>query len=376
MKRLILLLLAASAMPPVLAQDQSDQTEATSPQATESTADPHAGHDISGTSQELQNSAESQSHHHMGTVPPDELEPAEQHGRHDMGTAHQEQQTPADHDMGAAPHDQRRPADPHAGHDIGAMQKPAATEAEAPPPPAAFSGPVHAADALFDPQEMAEAREQLRVEQGGVQTFFLLADRFEGRTGNGADTFLWDGQGWYGGDINKLWFKSEGEGAFEDDLESAELQVLYSRAVTPFFDLQAGIRHDFRPDPERSHLVVGVQGLVPYAFELDAAAFLSDEGDLTGRLEGEFDLQITQRLILQPRLELNVAAQDIPELGIGSGFSSAEAGLRLRYEIRREFAPYLGVAWERKLGDTGDFAGATGEDRGGWQLALGIRAWF
>lgn len=276
----------------------------------------------------------------------------------------------------APPVTRQSPSDPHAGHDMGAMQQPAAPKPEGPPPPAAFSGPAHAADLLFDPGEMAAAREQLRVEQGAAKTFLLLADRFEGRRGDGTENYLWDAQGWYGGDTNKLWLKSEGEGAFDEGLETAELQVLYGRAVTPFFDLQAGIRHDFRPDPDRSHLVLGLQGLVPYAFEVDAAAFLSDEGDLTGRLEGEFDLQMTQRVILQPRFELNVSAQDIPELGTGSGITSAEAGFRLRYEIRRELAPYVGVGWERKLGDTADFARTAGEDPGGWQLVLGIRAWY
>ena len=111
-------------------------------------------------------------------------------------------------------------------------------------------------------------------------------------------------------------------------------------------------------------------------FELDAAAFLSDEGNLTGRLEGEFHLQVTQRMLLQPRLELNVAAQEIPELQLGSGFSSVAAGLRLRYEIRREIAPYLGVSWERKLGETADLARIDGEDEAGWQLVLGVRSWF
>jgi copper resistance protein B len=116
--------------------------------------------------------------------------------------------------------------------------------------------------------------------------------------------------------------------------------------------------------------------LLPYAFELDAAGFLSDAGDLTGRLEAEFDLQVNQRLLLQPRVELNVAAQEIPELRIGSGLGSVETGIRLRYEIRREFAPYVGIGWERKLGGTGDFARAAGEDRDNWEVLVGVRSWF
>ncbi|MEX2122956.1 MAG: copper resistance protein B [Woeseia sp.] len=248
--------------------------------------------------------------------------------------------------------------------------------AESSPPSAAVSGPVHAADTIFDPQEMAKAREQLRAEEGGMTTYLILADRFETRLSDGEENYLWDLQGWYGGDIDKLWLKSEGQGGLGDNLENFEVQALYSRAIAPFFDIQAGIRHDVRPDPDRSHLVLGLQGLLPYVFEIDAAAFLSDEGDLTGRLEGEYDLQINQRLILQPRVEVNVAAQEVPELRIGSGVGSIEAGIRLRYEIRREIAPYIGIGWERKLGDTADFARAAGEDHGGWEAVAGVKSWF
>jgi copper resistance protein B len=264
----------------------------------------------------------------------------------------------------------------HAGH--GAEQPPPETArpGSRDPPPTAFSGPAHAADTLFGPEEMADAREQMSAEHGDITTSLILADRFEARAGSGQEDYLWDVQGWYGGDVHKIWLKTEGEASPGDSPEKAELQVLYSRAVRPFLDLQAGVRHDLSPDPERSHLVIGLQGLVPYSFELDAAAFLSDEGDLTGRLKGELDLQLGQRSILQPRAELNLAAQDVPELGIGSGVSSIEAGLRLRYEIRREFAPYLGIGWERMLGDTRDFARVAGEDSGGWKAVVGVRAWF
>lgn len=323
MKRFLILLVAGSATTPVFAQHEGHGAEETSSGPAQETTNPHAGHDMS-----------------------------------------------------QAPQEEQEPDDPHASHDMSAMQKPAGPQPEAPPPPAAFSGPAHAADTLFDPQAMAEAREQLRIEQGGAKTSLTMADRFETRAGNGDENYLWDLQGWYGGDIDKLWLKSEGEAALGDNPDNAEFQALYSRAILPFFDVQVGLRHDFSPDPERSHLVLGLQGLLPYVFEIDAAAFLSDEGDLTGRLEGEFDLQMSQRLLLQPRVELNFAAQEIPELRIGSGVSTIEAGVRLRYEIRREFAPYVGIGWERKLGDTGDFARAAGEDRGGSEVILGVRSWF
>ncbi|MBN1240896.1 MAG: copper resistance protein B [Gammaproteobacteria bacterium] len=245
------------------------------------------------------------------------------------------------------------------------------------PPPAAFSGPEHAADALFGADAMAAAREQLRAEEGGFRTGTALADRFEIGAGDGDDDgYLWDLQGWWGGDLHKLWWKTEGHGELGEGADDAEVQALYSRAITPYFDVQAGVRHDLEPSPQRSHAVVGIQGLLPYVFEIDASAFLSEDGDWTGRVEAEYDLRIRQRLVLQPRVELDFAAQAIPELGTGSGLGSVESGIRLRYELRRELAPYVGIAWRRKLGATADLARTAGEDTREWQLVLGVRAWF
>jgi copper resistance protein B len=254
---------------------------------------------------------------------------------------------------------------------IGASSPPVA-----PPPAAALSGPAHAADAVFGAEQMAQAREELRVEHGDMRVGKLLVDRLEARIRDGRDGYAWDAQGWYGGDIDKLWVKTEGEGEFGGGVEAAEVQALWSHAIGPFFDLQAGLRYDIRPRPDRGYLVLGVQGLAPYWFEVDAAAFLSDKGDLTARVEAEYDQRITQKLILQPRVEFDLAAQDVPELGIGSGLSTAELGIRLRYEFKPQFAPYVGVEYERALGDTADFRRAGGEDVGGWSVLLGVRAWF
>lgn len=253
---------------------------------------------------------------------------------------------------------------------------PTPTPPTAPPPAAALSGPAHAADLVFGSAAMAEAREDLREEHGSIGTYKILIDQAEVKVRNGHDGYAWDGQAWYGGDINKIWLKTEGEGEFREEVEKAEVQALWSRAIDPWFDLQIGFRHDLRPGPERTHLVAGVQGLAPYWFEVDGALFLSNKGDLTARFEGEYDLRITQKLILQPRAEFELAAQDIPELGIGSGLSSAEIGARLRYEIVSEFAPYVGVEYERAFGDTADFDRARGERAGGWSFLLGLRTWF
>ncbi len=256
------------------------------------------------------------------------------------------------------------------GHGAMAMPIP-----NAPPPPAAGSGPARGAEAIWGAQEMRASREALIDETGNQSIFWFQGDRAEFRARDGRDGYLWDVQGYYGGDIDKFWFKSEGEGNFGEKIESAEVQGLWSHAIAPFFDLQAGVRQDLS-GPNRTHAVVGIQGLAPYLFEVDAAAFLSNKGDLTARIEVELDQKITQRLILQPRVEVALAAQDIPELGIGTGVDAIEAGVRLRYEIVREFAPYIGIDQEWKVGNSADFARLVGEDPSETSYVVGIRFWF
>jgi copper resistance protein B len=274
----------------------------------------------------------------------------------------------AGHDMGApvAP-----TPDPHAGHGAAAVA-PGQT-----PPAAAGSGPAHAADLYFDPAEMARARNQLRAENGDVRTTALVIDRLEAGFGEGEATWLWDVQGWTGGDINRAWLKTEGEGDVDGGLDEAEVQLLYGRAVTPFWDVQLGLRHDVvREAEDLSHLVFGVQGLAPHWWEIDAAAFLSQDGDLTARVEAEYDQRITQRLILQPRLELEASASDVPARELAAGFSHAAIGLRLRYEIAPEFAPYAGVEWHGALGGSADLIKSAGEEADDVRLVIGLKAWM
>jgi copper resistance protein B len=244
-----------------------------------------------------------------------------------------------------------------------------------PPPPEAGSGPARAGIAIWGEEAMNEARQELVRETDGGMRLWIQGDRVEYRAREGADGYLWDVQGYYGGDINKFWFKSEGEGSFGEPIEGAEVQALWSRAIAPFFDFQAGVRQDLT-GPERTHAVIGIQGIAPYKFEMDAAAFISNKGDVTARIEGEIDQRITQRLILQPRAELALSAQDIPELGVGAGIDRIEAGLRLRYEFVREFAPYIGVAQEWRIGGSADFARAAGEDPSVTNYVVGVRFWF
>lgn len=246
---------------------------------------------------------------------------------------------------------------------------------ETQPPPEAGSGPPRAADAIWGAEVMAAERERERKMHGDFPVLWVQADRLETQVRRGADGYLWDVQGYYGGTTSKLWFKSEGEGTFGKELEHAEVQALWSRAIDPYWDLQAGVRQDLA-GPNTTHAVIGVQGLAPYMFEVDAALFLSHCGDVTARIEGELDQRITQRLILQPRAEIALSAQDIPLLGIGAGLDKAELGLRLRYEITREFAPYVGIEQSWKAGKSADYARAKGEGASATSLVAGIRLWF
>lgn len=290
-----------------------------------------------------------------------------------------------EHDMSSMPGmDMAKPdaavtADPHAGHDMSGMAGMSATEppdSEIGNTPAPAPPTDHAADAVFGADDMAASRMMLRHENGGMPAYSVVFNLAEYRVQKGGDAYRWDGEGWFGGDIDRFVVKTEGEGAIRGRLESAEVQALYSRAIDPWFNLQAGVRHDFKPGPARTYATIGFEGIAPYWFEVEGALFLSDKGDLLGRLEGYYDQRITQKLILQPRVELNFAAQDVPANGIGSGLSDAELGLRLRYEIKREFAPYVGVSWERKVGDSGRFARAAGDRVEATSLVIGIRAWF
>lgn len=234
----------------------------------------------------------------------------------------------------------------------------------------------HYADRFFPTNEMGRSRSLMMREQGQQNFHQIMFNLAEVQIHEGRKGYRWDGEAWFGGDINRLTLKTEGEGVFREGIESAELQTLYSRAVGPYFNLQAGVRHDFRPSPSRTYATIGFEGLAPSMFEVGGALFLSDKGDLLGRLEGNYDQRFTQRLILQPRVELNFAAQDVPETRTGSGLSNAELGLRLRYEISRQFAPYVGVSWDRKVGNTDRYARIDGRGVEATNLVAGIRFWF
>jgi copper resistance protein B len=222
-----------------------------------------------------------------------------------------------------------------------------------PPPPKQWPGPVN------DQQKFA----------------FLLVDRLEYGAQPGPNARAWDSQGWVGGDMNKFWFKTEGEDEPGRGIERAELQLLYARRVSPFWYVQAGARREGRRGSWSNGGVLGVQGLAPYWFQTEAMLFVERKG-VAARLEFETDLLATQRLILQPRFETQVSGFTDRERGVGRGLQHVEIGMRLRYEIRREFAPYVGVVWTRRFGETASIARDEGNAVRGIGVVAGLRVWY
>jgi copper resistance protein B len=250
-------------------------------------------------------------------------------------------------------HHQQAP-DPHAGHAMEAM-KPAA---EAKPPAIPTD---HAAERFYSPEAMAAARAQLMKEHGGMSVWTVRADTLEYRARDGADAQAFEGEAWWGSDASKWVLKGRGERTDGEGWEKGEAEVLKAWPVGPYFDFQAGLRYDLAPKG-RSYAAVGFEGLAPYWFELQGTAYLSDQGKVSARGEASYDLRLTQKLILQPRVEADVAE---------AGAAKLEGGLRLRYQITREFAPYVGVVRERAFGP----AVVAGERAGSTAVVIGVRAW-
>lgn len=313
------------------------------------------------------------------------------HGAEDPHRQHQQHQAeenvqPEDHSAhkpATGEHDQsmqEAPAqnDEHAGHQMPAPERPehsaegqgaqnGPTESElnhVPPLP-----PQHAMGDMSK-----ERMVELMQMEDSAPVGMMLVDQFEWREIDDADAILWDAQAWYGNDYNKAWFKTEGERV--DGEYEGRAELLWDRIVSRWWSLQAGVRHDFSEGPSRTWAAFGMQGLAPYWFEVEATVYLGEEGRTAARAAVEYDILFTQRLILQPEVELNLYGKDDPANGIGSGLSDAEVALRLRYEIRREFAPYVGVAWTRLFGDTADLASAAGHDSSDLQVVAGVRLWF
>lgn len=209
---------------------------------------------------------------------------------------------------------------------------------------------------------------------------FVLADVLEYRPARDGGDFRWDVEGWRGGDFNRLWFKSEGERdtAFKADYD-IDLQLLYGRFIKKYYDFQVGVRvetQSFRgANVTRAHAVIGIEGLVPYRYEFESALFISHQGDVSGRVSFTRDFLLTQRWILQPRFEANMAAQRVARFTTGKGLSNIESGLRLRYETRRKFGPYVGISYDRSFFGTADLVRQDGGDPKQLRFVAGVRVW-
>jgi copper resistance protein B len=204
--------------------------------------------------------------------------------------------------------------------------------------------------------------------------YFILFDQVEwlGSSDGGIKV---DKVSWFGGDINRGWLRFDGE-THDGAVESASADALYGHSFSRWWDVVAGIRQDFRPGDPQTWAAIGVQGLAPQWFEVELTGYVGASGRTAARLEVEYEWLFTNRVILQPLIELEIYGKDDPERGLGAGLSSIETGLRLRYEIRRELAPYIGITWDRKLFGTADLARQAGEDAGRTRVAFGLRTWF
>jgi len=231
------------------------------------------------------------------------------------------------------------------------------------------------------PQLTAADREAARppseahpVHDNGVYSKVLL-NRLEVFDADHGTGLQWEGQAWIGTDTDKLWLRSEGE-RVDNRTESADVEVLYGRPIARWWDVVAGVRHDFKPGASQDWAAIGITGIAPYKFEVEATAYIGASGRTAARIEAEYELLLTNRLVLQPLVEANFNGKDDAMRGVGSGLSTMEAGLRLRYEIHRKFAPYIGVVHERAFGDTADFRELRGEEKSDTRIVAGVRVWF
>jgi copper resistance protein B len=251
------------------------------------------------------------------------------------------------------------------GMDYGAMGRagPAPTEPRQPIPP------------LTDSERAAAFPDLVEHEHGQTIHSFFLLDKLEAFDADPGTGLTWEGLGWIGSDTNRLWLRSEGERS-DGKTESADLEVLYGRSISPWWDVVAGVRHDFKPGASQSFAAFGVQGLAPQKFEIEATGYVGERGQTAARFAVEYDLPFSGRLILQPMVEANLYGKTDPLRGIGSGLSTAEVGLRLRYEFTRKFAPYIGVVYERAFGNTTDLRRDDFERVDDTRIVIGLRTWF
>ncbi|WP_374410017.1 copper resistance protein B [Novosphingobium colocasiae] len=260
----------------------------------------------------------------------------------------------------------------HAGHNAASAPSPADTPGNAPPPPA----PADMAAEAFYPRAVMQRSLNATLAEMRFRGSAVQVDQLEYRANNGKDGYGFEGMAWYGGDIDRAVLGFRGEGAFGETPETLELSGTWRHALDPWYNLQLGLRQDLGAGPDRTYALIGIEGLAPYWLEVDGQLLLSNKGDVRARAGVATNLRITNRLILEPEAEIDLAFQDIPELAIASGLEKIELSARLRYEFSGMFAPYVGVFWERKLGDTARLARAQGEGAGTVSAVAGVRFAF
>ena len=333
-----------TSVPAALKTDATEEKPISLPVST----DPHAGHHGMTMPKEKVTPAEQVDHAAMGhdvPMPAAPIEPMD-HSRMDHGAGSKpDQSMPMDHSaMGHGSEPVAQPRTPI----------PAVTDADrAAAAPPSGGHPAH---------------------DNSIQHYVLM-DRLEGWDADPGTGTAWAVQGWLGTDLNRLWLRSEGE-RVDGRTESADLEVLYGRSVARWWDVVAGVRHDFNPGGSQDFAAIGVMGLAPYMFEVQATGYIGQAGQTAARVEIEYEMLLTNRLILQPMIEVDFYGRNDERRGIGSGLSTAEAGLRLRYEITRQFAPYIGIVHEQSFGRTADFRRAESEDTNDTRVIAGFRIWF
>jgi copper resistance protein B len=265
-------------------------------------------------------------------------------------------------------------AQDHEEHQAEPAPPPAESQADrAPDPPPAQAGPQLPPITDADRAAAFPAVDGHVVHDEAVHALVRI-DRLEWRPADD-NSLGWSAGGWIGRDLDRFWFRAEGDRT-DGRLDEANVHLLYGRALARWWEVVAGVRQDIRPGPARTWAAVGVQGLAPYWFEVEATAYVGESGRTRLHVEAEYELLLTNRLILQPLIEVAVHGTADREYGIGAGLSSAEIGLRARYEFRRELAPYVGVVWHRAFFETAEIARAAGRQAGDLRLATGIRLWF
>ena len=311
------------------------------------------------------------------------------HGEMDHDSMDHGTMKPAEVDHDAMDHSKMKPAElDHGAMDHGAMDHGAMDHSKMKPaemdhsnmdhsqhPSTALQTPRTPIPPITDADREAAKPPAHGHDHGGGVFSYLLFDRLEVWNADPGAGQAWEAQGWIGTDRHKLWLRSEGE-RVDGRTESANVEVLYGRPIARWWDLVAGVRHDIAPGRDQNFAAIGVAGMAPYKFEVEATVYLGESGQTAARVEAEYELLLTNRLILQPVIEAEWHGKNDASRGTGSGLGKVETGLRLRYEFTRKFAPYVGLVHERSFGNTAGLLRDEGEAARDTRIVAGVRIWF